>query len=872
MTRTLVVAGALSVFTSATVTRAATLPANFQESTVFAGLTEPTAVRFAADGRVFVAEKRGVIKVFSSLAATTPTIFADLRVNVFNYWDRGLLGLELDPRFPTTPYIYVLYTLDRAPGGTIPTWGGRPGWNTDPCPTPPGATTSGCAVTARLSRLEARGNVMTGSEQVLIEDWCQQFPSHSIGDLAFGPDGALYVSGGDGASFDVVDYGQLGGTGGTPVNVCGDPPVPVGGEQTPPTAEGGALRSQSLARPSGQPAVLDGAVLRVDPATGQAKSDNPLAGSGDTRARRVIAYGLRNPFRFAFRPGTSELWVGDVGWTHWEEINRFDAAARTVPNFGWPCYEGDEHQSGYDAANLSLCERLYTTNGAVEAPFFAYNHAAHVVAGETCPNGSSALSGLAFYDGGSYPAEYHGALFFTDYVRRCIWAMMPDGSGTPSPGRIVTFAAGLAGGAVNLRIGPGGDLFYLDLNGGRVQRIRYFAANQPPIARASADRTNGAAPLTVQFDGSGSSDPEEGALAFAWDLDGDGAYDDSTDPRPVHTYTAPGNYTVRLRVTDPHGATATASVTISADNTPPAARISSPSPSILWKVGDVISFSGSAADAQQGTLPASALSWTLVLHHCPSNCHEHMLQTFPGVASGSFAAPDHEYPAYLELRLVAKDAGGLTSTTSVTLQPRTVVLTFASNPAGLRLAADAASGTTPFTRTVIAGSMNSVSAPSPQPLGGTSYLFASWSDAGAQTHTLVAPAASATYTASYTQPPAPLPALSIGDTSVDEGDKGSVPAVFKVTLSAPSSRTVTVAYATAPGSARSGKDFEAKSGMLTFAPGTVTRTITVRVKGDHRKEKNESFYVNLTSPVNATIGDGKGKGTIIDDDGDDSDD
>src|SRR5262249_21381058 len=163
------------------------------------------------------------------------------------------------------------------------------------------------------------------------------------------------------------------------------------------------------------------------------------------------------------------------------------------------------------------------------------------------------------------------------------------------------------------------------------------------------------------------------------------------------------------------------------DNTPPVATIASPSSSVAWKVGDVIAFSGSAADAQQGTLPASALTWTLVLHHCPSNCHEHVLQSFAGVASGSFAAPDPQYPAYLALRLPAKDAGGLTRTTSVPLQPRTVVLTFASSSAGLRLAANAASATTPFTRTVIVGSLNSVSAPSPQTLGGVSYTFASWS-------------------------------------------------------------------------------------------------------------------------------------------------
>ena len=183
------------------------LPANFQETIVFSnGLSLPTAVRFAPDGRVFVAQKNGVIKVFASLTATTPTTFADLRTQVDDYWDRGLLGLALDPNFPANPYVYVLYTYDAPIGGTAPIWN-------DACPTPPGPTTDGCIVSGRLSRLttDAIGNTMV-SEQVLINDWCQQFPSHSIGTLFFGPDGALYVSGGEGASFNNVDYGQYGNT------------------------------------------------------------------------------------------------------------------------------------------------------------------------------------------------------------------------------------------------------------------------------------------------------------------------------------------------------------------------------------------------------------------------------------------------------------------------------------------------------------------------------------------------------------------------------------------------------------------------------------------------------------------------------------
>ena len=96
--------------------QAASLQPGFEEKVVFSGLTNPTAVRFASDGRVFVAEKRGVIKVFDSLTDTSADTFADLNVNVHNFWDRGLLGMTLSPNFPTDPYVYVLYTYDHELG------------------------------------------------------------------------------------------------------------------------------------------------------------------------------------------------------------------------------------------------------------------------------------------------------------------------------------------------------------------------------------------------------------------------------------------------------------------------------------------------------------------------------------------------------------------------------------------------------------------------------------------------------------------------------------------------------------------------------------------------------------------------------------
>ena len=736
---------------------AATLPAGFQETEVFTGLTSPTVVQFASDGRVFVAEKSGLIKVFENLADTTPTVFADLRTNVHNFWDRGLLGMALHPNFPATPYVYVLYTHDAAIGGTAPRWG-TVGGTTDGCPTPPGATQDGCVVSGRLSRLQASGNVMTGAEQVLIEDWFQQYQTHSIGTLAFGPDGALYVSAGDGASATFADYGQDG----DPTNPGGDPPVPVGGVQTPPTAEGGQLRSQDL-RTSGDPTTLDGAILRLDPVTGAAMPGNPFFGSPDGNAARIIAYGLRNPFRFAIRPGTDEIWVGDVGRGSWEEINRIpDANDSVLENFGWPCYYGPGGNPSMSGLDLTLCESLYAQSGAVTSAYYLYNHAAQVVPGESCPTGGSSITGLAFQNGGNYPPAYDGALFFADYSRNCMWVILKGASAHPDPTLRQTFVAGAAS-PVDLKIGPGGDLFYVDLTGGKIRRIQYFGANQPPTAVIQASPQNGPVPLTVNFDGAGSSDPNPGdTLTYAWDLDGDSAYDDSTSAQPTRTYSVAGNFTAGLRVTDQLGASDTESVVISADNIPPSAAIAAPLPGVTWKVGDVIAFSGSASDAQDGALPASALSWSLVLQHCPTTCHPHPLQDFPGVASGSFAAPDHEYPSHLELVLTATDSGGLTDTANVLLFPDTVSLTFQSIPAGLQLSFGLEQAATPFSRTVIVGSHNSVTAPSPQISGPASYGFVSWSDGGAQSHDIVAGASPAMYVATYSSLPAPWLDQDIG--------------------------------------------------------------------------------------------------------------
>jgi hypothetical protein len=207
---------------------------------------------------------------------------------------------------------------------------------------------------------------------------------------------------------------------------------------------------------------------------------------------------------------------------------------------------------------------------------------------------------------------------------------------------------------------------------------------------------------------------------------------------------------VRLQVSDGRGGLDTDDVTILVGTGGPTAAISSPAAGVLWKVGDTISFSGSATDPIDGQLSPSALSWKLILHHCPtdlSSCHTHDLQSWTGVSTGSFTAPDHEYPAYLELQLSATDSRGLSTTVSRRLDPRTVQLTLASSPGKLQLTLDGTTASSQIVRTVIQNSTHTIGASS-QTIGKRAYEFVSWSDRKAALHTIVVTATSK-YTATF---------------------------------------------------------------------------------------------------------------------------
>jgi glucose/arabinose dehydrogenase len=710
----------------------------FLDTVVLEGLVSPMVVAFDEDDRIFVAEKSGIIKMFDDFDDATPTTWADLRTQVHNFWDRGLLGMALDPDFATNGRIYVAYAHDAAIGGTAPRWG-TAGATNDPCPNPPGATADGCVISGRLSRLTAPGGGGLATETVLIEDWCQQFPSHSMGDVVFGPDGALYVSSGDGASFVYSDYGHVG----DPVNPCGDPPGGVGGTMTAPTAEGGALRAQDI-RTDGDPAGLSGAVIRIDPETGDAMPDNPLGASSDEKERMVIAHGLRNPLRMTFHPDTDELWLGDVGWSHWEEINRHSNPDGAVRNYGWPCREGNNPGAPGLYWQFAMCQQI---SGQV-GPFHTWTHDEEVVDGDGCGSSSSSITGMVFYTGASYPAIYDDALFFADYSRDCIWVMRDaNGDGVPEPNTLQHLIA--ADNPVDLTVGPGGDLYYVDhQSNGAIHRI-VQGTNASPVADLQAAPTSGPTPLQVSFDATGSTDPDDDPLSYAWDLDGDGSYDDGFSAEVQRTYSSPQSVTVKVRVRDGNGGQDTESVVIHAGNEPPTAEIDAPTSATTWSVGEIVSFSGTGEDPDEGTLPEDSMEWELIMHHCPGDCHEHGIESFSGVDSGEFEAPDHEWPSHLELRLTVTDSLGAADTASVMLDAEAVDVTVDTDPSGMQVSAGQDAGPGPVTVTIIRNGALQVSAPAQQTFGGTTMYFAAWSDGGAATH-MITPSQSLTLIATYT--------------------------------------------------------------------------------------------------------------------------
>jgi glucose/arabinose dehydrogenase/chitodextrinase len=478
--------------------------------------------------------------------------------------------------------------------------------------------------------------------------------------------------------------------------------------------------SQDLNSPRGK-------VHRIFP-DGLAPTDNPFYDGNGPHWDSVWAYGLRNPFRASFDPPSGRLYIGDVGGnTQSTAKEELDVGARGA-NYGWPDSEG-------------ACSAPCTS------PLYTYAH-----------NGSNAaITGGFVYRGNQFPSSMRGNYFFADYARHWIKRLTLDANGNVSG--VFNFepisGSESAGDIVYLTEGPDGALYYVDLGYSdisgtfgvsKIRRIRYTQSNQAPVALVSANPTSGPAPLAVTFSSAGSMDPEGQPITYSWDF-GDGT--SSTASNPVHTYAQPGQYVVRLTVSDGVNSSLSTPLTITVGN-PPTATITSPADGRVFRAGDVINYTGDATDPEDGSLPASAYTWNIDFLH---DNHVHPGTAITGVKSGSFTIPtsghDFQGNTRYRIQLTVTDSNGLKSSKSVTVFPDKVNLPFDTSPSGLTLHVDGVARTTPFVLDTLVGFNHTIEARD-QTSGNNSYAFGSWSDGGARVHTITVPSASQSYTASYT--------------------------------------------------------------------------------------------------------------------------
>lgn len=689
-------------FLTASPAHAATLPSGFGERTLASGLTRPTAVAWAPDGRMFIAEKDGRVRVMDANGALQPNPVIDIHSTVNPAGDRGLLGLAVDSDYANPSgahrYLYLLYTYESDPsrstapkasqllrvvvnpdnslGARTPILGTR---TSAPCPNPP-----------------------TNASDCIPSD----SQAHSIGTVRSDPDGTLWVGSGDGSSYGGVD--QL------------------------------AFRTYNEASYAGK-------ILHVD-RNGSGLTTHPFCPSDPTLTdvcTKLYAKGFRNPFRFTLRSGGLGPVVGDVGWNNLDEL---DLLASGGGDYGWPCFEANSQTPGYSSD-------VKCSGRSTQLPDYQLSHA----------DGGVAIVGGPTDTGSDFPVGYRGTSFFGDYGSGVIRRYDPSSRAAidfaTGAGPWVDLEAAPAG----LSYARPGDLVYVDVGDlssgtGAVGRILYTTGNQTPIARATGSPTAGDPPLTVAFRGDSSSDPDGDSLSYSWTF-GDGST--STAQNPSHQYATRGGYTARLTVSDGRGS---ASQTVAINVGAPVVSIASPTSTLRFRDGRPVGLEGSATAFGGQPIPDSGMSWNVILHHSAS--HIHNLGTFAGGSASFTPLTDHDADSWYDVTLTATDAYQASASQKVTIYPQTVTFGLASSPAGAPVTYAGTNQTAPFTTSSAVGFQTSASAAAQFTTGGNTYVFSSWSDGQAPLHDVTIPSTDTTLTAVYTQAPAPLAAVTTAGTSV----------------------------------------------------------------------------------------------------------
>jgi glucose/arabinose dehydrogenase len=681
-----------------------TLPNGFAEIQYAHGLTNPTAMAFAPDP--CPASGTPVHRLFVCEQAGTVRVFRNgvlqpapfLSVAADTRDERGLNGICFDPNFAANHFVYVYYTILQS-DPSLPTHNRLSRFTADP----------------------AHPDVaLTGSEMPIME--MDQLAAdsfvHNSGAMHFGPDGKLYVSVGN---------------------------------------NGFGRNSQSY------DTVL-GKILRINPVPENADGtnpestfplDNPFYAFTLGKNRAIYALGLRNPFTFNFQPGTRRMFIDDVGDSLWEKI----VEGVKGGHYGYPNYEGPE---------------LPPVSGLIE-PLFAYHHFPQ----QGPPPYGCAITGGAFYNpsprcGGDppygFPSSYVGQYFFLDLCGGWIYTMDPNQVDVTSPygfHRINLFASDIHGGnsgdsgATYLVVGPDANLYYISRTDGTVYQIRYPASLAPTIGIQPANQlvgqgwpaafgvaASGVPPLQYQWQRDNTDIP--GATSALYVL---------SNPQVATDNGA----TFRCVVTNAYGTITSQSATLTViPQQPPAPTMTvvTPRPNHYYFAGDTISFSGSAIDPQNGQLPPSALTWTILFEDHPAGSPNHHAKPFfgpiSGITNGTVTIPtsgETDPDVWYRVFLKAIDSFGLSQTTFTDVVPAHAQLSTATNPGSLKVRLDGSPKNTPYNFWSVVNLTRNIGVDTPQVLNGLTYDFYSWSDNGSRFHDISTPVAATSYVANFWKRP-----------------------------------------------------------------------------------------------------------------------
>jgi glucose/arabinose dehydrogenase len=561
------------------------------------GLSGPMQIEWIPGGNTaLVSEKEGRIKIVDFDTGRVVSTLLDITAKVNADADRGLLDIALHPDLENNPYLYAFYVVD-----------------------PPDVTASGLSAAdregnryAHLVRYEldlsgAKPVVKPGTETVLLggagtsltdisgggaldftdqrhsgerasdmnadgtykQDYIKvDSRSHAGGAIAFGPDGALYVSTGDGTSYNYAD---------------------------PRTASVQNVNS------------LSGKILRIDPITGVGYADNPYAtGNLDANASKVWQTGLRNPYAMTFTED-GRVMISETGWYSWEEINSGGKGA----NYGWPYYEGADNGEinktpGYQTMPGASAFYAKVASGeiVITPAFRAFSH----TASDPGYHMQAIVGGTSVYNGDKYPEIFQGDYFFSDIVDGDIFTVdVNDRTQMQYVTNIGTYHA------VSFVQGPDGYVYYSDIAGNKIVRIDISDPNAvpnraPSLANPIADTSGSVgAALSIAIPAIAFSDPDNDQLALSASL---------ADGQPLPSWlsfnaatrvlsgTPPTDTTgpieIRITATDPDGLSADDNFVLTIGGAP-----ANGTPVVATPLVDQI---GTAGSAWSYTLPAGTFT------------------------------------------------------------------------------------------------------------------------------------------------------------------------------------------------------------------------------------------------------------------------